>query len=169
MTGNRRWARDFDLGSFVVSSPAEALLDQARDQLARQESTLDALRAIAGTVIAGGGVVVGFVAPDVASKQPYWSTAALLAFIVSVLAGVFVLTPKRLTFAEHLSSYAGWVSSHYRVPGADISFSLTLAENLECSRLENRRSVEFCATALRLQCALFGVEVVLWGVAALSK
>jgi hypothetical protein len=115
-------------------------------------------------------VVVGFVAPQVASKQPGLSIAALAAFVVSAVAGVFVLSPRRgFDFAENLRGYVAWIEDYGADPGADDSFTKGLVVNLEASRKRNKPKITNRAIALALQCLLFGVEVALWAIAAVVR
>jgi hypothetical protein len=151
-----------------MASPADVLLDQARQQLQRQEGKIDQMRTISSVLLTGAGVIEGFVAPSLASVQRGWSIAATVAFIACVLVGIRILAPRNdLRFSEGLDSYLTWIEAYGHEPSADEAFALGLAENLDESRRTNEQRIGKIPTWLQYQCGWFGAEVVLWAIAAL--
>lgn len=148
-----------------MGHPAEMLLDQARSQLERQETKLDAMRTVAGTVLSAAGVIVAFVAPDVTKSHPWFALPALVAFAICVILGCYVLMPQPLSFNEFLDTYAEWVETEGDHEEADVSFALSLAKSLEASRMKNRGRVDLLARVVAAQVIALGVEAMAWSVA----
>lgn len=151
-------------------TPAETLLEQSRQQLARQEAKLDAIRGQTGVLVTGAGVVAGFIAPTLGSKHPGWAVPALISFVICTIGGVFVFFPRHgLVFDERLDSYTKWINDHGDDAGADISFAASLASNLEANREQNKSVVEGIALLASGVAVLFGLEVVLWVIGLLTS
>jgi hypothetical protein len=153
--------------SVGVASPEEVLLDEARRSLGRQENTLDVLRSRSVAVLATGGVVAGLAAPKVvghsASAVPAY--LALGAFVLGALVALYVLMPHDFAFSENLTSYATWIGEHGDEQGADRSFALALAKNLEANRGDNRKTLGCLTRLFTWQCGLLAVQVVCWTIA----
>ena len=124
------------------------------------------MRTIAGTVLSAAGIIVAFVAPDVTKTHPWYAVPALASFAAAVLLGTYVLVPRKgLKFSERLNSYKIWVVDHGDEAGADTSFAVALAENLEANRNDNRDAVERITLAVGWQVVALGAEVIAWVIA----
>ena len=155
--------------AMTMTTPAEVLLEQSRLQLRHQEGKLGQIRTISAVVLIGAGVVEGLVLSGLGPRHRGWAIAATVVFGVSVLICTSVLAPRKdLRFGESLDSYKTWIDLHRDEPGVD-RFALGLADNLEASRVANTSTVENMATALQYQVATFGLEVILWAIAALVR
>jgi hypothetical protein len=155
-----------------MTTPAELLLAQAQTQLTRQEAKLTAFRTTAGTVIGTGGIVAGLVATRLSSSISaaglVFAALAAVAFFSGIAAAIKVLAPKGgYTFSENLASYTSWLDTHGASPGADTSFALGLATNLNKDRTRNEPLLNDAANALYLCCLLLGVQVAFWVIAVL--
>lgn len=154
-------------------TPTEVMLAQAQSQLARQEAKLTAFRSVAGTVIAARGVIAGLVAgrlvgPSISVAGVIFASLAAIAFLASTILAIQVLAPTDgYKFSENLDSYQAWLDAHGSEDGADVSFMLGLAKNLDADRKSNEVPLKSVANRLVYCCVSLGIQVAFWVIAAL--
>lgn len=156
----------------IGMTPIEILLTQARDQLAGQESSLNAFRSTAGTLIATGGLVAGLVGTRISSRLSaaglVFASLAVVAFLLGTVVALRVIAPVAgFRFGENLSSYREWLDEHGSENGADAAFALGLAASLDANRRDNKPRLETAATSLQVSAVLIGAEVACWAIAVL--
>jgi hypothetical protein len=151
---------------------ADVILDQARNQIAQQRSKFDRFRGTAGTLLTAAGVVLGFLATQLPSKQ---STTALVfasagagALALSSIAGALVLAPRKdLIFSEDLDESIDWWGDYGSRSRSEEIFKISLAKNLNTNRILNEPLADHLAYLLIGEAALFTLGVGMWATSAL--
>jgi hypothetical protein len=131
--------------------------------LDKQERLLEELRARAGLVLAGGSIATSFLGSS-ASATSVLATVAVLAFVVSALATVYVLTPRQsVVFAADGSAV---YRNLYGVGDDATELHRLLAVGLDRYRASNDllllrlgRSCQIAAVALAVEICLLAAVV----------
>lgn len=145
---------------------SEVLLEQARQQLARQEQAVDTMRNRATAVLTACGLVAAFFGSHAFSSQ-HRSGAVWVALILFALAGLctgFVLAPRKMAFTERLDQWIDWVESAAAADDLATVGMRGLANNLDELWNINQDPVERLSRWYLALCALFVLQAVAWAV-----
>ena len=149
---------------------AALLWAEAQRQIIRQEADLNNLRNRAVAMLSVASIVAALFGTRIATEHRSLrvtaaSIAALVFFGVGVLLSLLILAPKKdWAFTENLSDYFDLLKAQKLTP---TSVSANLAEHFETSRKENKAKIEDLYGKFLIVCALVGLQVVAWAVAAL--
>lgn len=125
--------------------------------LAQQERAVEELRARTGTLLAASSLVASFLGAQAIGRVGLGvvGAAALLAFVASILASVFVLLPiGGLRFTPR-------VAAAFRSSSGDETYPLLL-RSVEALRRANGRSVRRLQTAYLLGALALAAQLLLW-------
>jgi hypothetical protein len=154
------------------AAAAAILLDQARLQMANQDSDLATLRTRAVALLSVSSLVAGLFGGRIVATQhhPWYVTSgiavALVTFGLSVLAIIVVLSPKRMGWdiAQNLDEFFKLLSAQNLSP---LDASANLAKHIEKSRGANQVVLEKLYCSFSIACVLTAVEVIAWGISIL--
>lgn len=152
------------------NTEAAALLwEQARQQLAQQNSDLDLLRTRATAILSVAALVAGLFGTRIPAHPGIRSVSfvivALSLFAVSALLAVAVAAPRRnWEFTFNLDPLLQRVDDHEAAP---VDVTRNLAAWSEIARRKNSQKLEQLYMLFRLVCVLVGLQVISWAIAVL--
>jgi hypothetical protein len=143
---------------------SEIVYDQAVRAVSQQERQLDEIHSRAAIVLAASGVVSAFLGRTVVERGlgPF-GLLAILAFLASALACVWVLLPrwKCWAFSINAKKLMPYFLNEDAPEPAEALYSY-LAEQIQTDYEENGSQLEHVYGGFALACAFLAVEVVLW-------
>jgi len=158
-------------GGTPLTDSSALLWAEAQRQVARQESDLDALRNRAIALLSVSSIVAGLFGSHVATvhlstRSTVATIIALVAFALGALASLIIVTPKwkAWVFTEKLDLYFTLLKEGTLTP---VTVTSNLAEHFELYRKSNQVKINRLYGLLIVACALVGVQVIAWGIAAL--
>jgi len=132
--------------------------------LTQQASVLESIRTRSGLLITAANVVTALLATPAIRDRPglgYGGWAAVLAFVLTMVASLFILWPRgRWSFAFDATKLMGMIEG----PKYDALWKLhrRLAEVNQESIFEHGKRLDRMFLAFQAGAILLGVEVVLW-------
>jgi hypothetical protein len=150
-----------DIGGDDDLALARFAYELSSRSLAEQESVLNELRARTGTLLAASSLVTSFLGGRALDGGTSWIAApALVVFVGSILASVYVLLPK----SELVFAFRGSVVFEELVGTGNATFEAyrRVAYWLESFREDNRRTLDGMHRAFWCATAAVTIEVILW-------
>jgi hypothetical protein len=162
----------------VADSIEQLSYELSLQALGEQERSVAGIRTRAGTVLAAASIAGSFLGSRTAGKRlpdwslfgahvghgslDVWSFLAILAFGLTAASSVWILLPRRLSFAFDAETLLTESDQFGGVPVVEGYRALTLWLVPYVNR--NRRAIERLNDLLIASCILLGVEILLWSI-----
>lgn len=146
---------------------SEILLEQARQQLARQEAAIDTLRKQAVAVFSASGIAASLFVSKLSDANRLAVAVAGFLFLLGTFAMIHVMRPRSMHFGEKLEKWFPWYDEAVGSTNPDVVLMRNLAERLDTNREGNAEPFDKIASAYLALCVLFGLQVATWVTAGL--
>jgi hypothetical protein len=160
----------------VADSIEQIAYELSVHTLGEQERSVSGLRTRAGTVLAAASIASSFLGSRATTKLPdwsilgvhvghgsldVWSFLAVIAFLLTGGASVWILLPRRFVFAfeaRTLLAASDEVAGGVEVADGYRALTLWMAPSIN----DNRRGIQSLNRWFVASCVALGVEIVLW-------
>lgn len=146
----------------------EILLDQARQQLARQEAALNSIRNQAIAVYSASGVVAALFVPHLSTETRPAVIVAAVLFVLGTYALIQTIrTRENFAFGLRLPGWLQWWEDHKDAESSELAAARGIAAQLDQLREDNRPNLRTAADWHNYLCVAFGLQVAAWIAASL--
>jgi hypothetical protein len=150
-------------------SAESVVLEQTRQQLARQEAALNSIRNQALAVFSASGVAAALFAPHLLTKAVPAGIVAGVLFVAGTYSLIQTIKTRDFDFGVKLPGWFEWLDNSHPSTESEAMAASKIAKGLDGLREANKGAMKTVADWHNRLCWFFGLQVAAWIVAALIR